>query len=83
MNMDYLTDKFSLDGKVALITGCLLYTSFISQHARQQQKHHHTAACADKSTDETDHNAAQYGLDQLLPHGLGFLCVFGREDRSH
>ena len=21
MNMDYLTDKFSLDGKVALITG--------------------------------------------------------------
>lgn len=36
----------------------------VSQDACEDQKHHHTSSRADKSADETDHNAADEGLDE-------------------
>ena len=55
----------------------------VSEDAGQDQKQHHSAACADETADETDHYAADNRLGNLLPFGfsrLHFLRCHNRAD---
>ena len=56
----------------------------VSEDAGQDQKQHHSAACADETADETDHYAADNRLGNLLLFGFSRLRgeqSFGRRDK--
>ena len=56
---------------------------FVAKDACEDEQHHHAAACADKSADEADHEAADNGLDESSVRICTCHGLFGGHDRFY